>query len=246
MADYETRIRASVPILMFATQKGGVGKTTLTANIAAGFADQGKRVLVVDLDYQGSVSEQLILQGDLKLDDAQSRIDQLLLDTLDARWPREVLRAHSRLDFIPAFYDLERLERHLEYRWAIEDTKDDARYRLARALLSEYVQQRYDIVLIDAPPRMTMGFINGFCTSTHLFVPTVIDFVSVPPLGGLRELFATSYQALIHESNLLESSVHLRTGVLNWLRSTRKRLMRPKGGLKRNFGTIGPCSCVTP
>ena len=109
MADYETRIRASVPILMFATQKGGVGKTTLTANIAAGFADQGKRVLVVDLDYQGSVSEQLILQGDLKLDDAQSRIDQLLLDTLDSRWPREVLRAHSRLDFIPAFYDLARI-----------------------------------------------------------------------------------------------------------------------------------------
>jgi cellulose biosynthesis protein BcsQ len=120
-----------------------------------------------------------------------------LLDTLDARWPREVLRAHSRLDFIPAFYELERLERRLEYRWAIEDTTDDARYRLARALLSDYVQQRYDIVLIDAPPRMTMGFIKGFCTSTHLFVPTVIDFVSVPALGR----FARAFRDLVPSAN---------------------------------------------
>jgi cellulose biosynthesis protein BcsQ len=187
--DYEDRLQKSIPILLFATQKGGVGKTTLTANIAACFADQGKRVLVVDLDYQGSISEQLILQGDLRLDDAQSRIDQLLLDTLDQRWPREILRAHARLHFIPAFYDLERLERQLEYRWAIEDTTDDARYRLARALLSDYVQQHYDIVLLDSPPRMTMGFINGFCTSTNLFVPTVIDFVSVPAVGRFAKAF---------------------------------------------------------
>jgi cellulose biosynthesis protein BcsQ len=195
-SEYQGRLEKSIPIILFATQKGGVGKTTLAANVAACLAHQGKRVLVVDLDYQGSVSEQMILQGDLQIEE-HSRVDQLIQEKLDEGWSREILKAHSNLDFIPAFYSLERLERRIEYRWAMGDTADDVRYRLARALLSDYTQKTYKYVILDAPPRMTLAGINGLCSATHLFVPTLLDFVSVPAVGR----FAKAFRSLVPIAN---------------------------------------------
>lgn len=59
----------------------------------------------------------------------------------------------------------------------------------SRALLSDYVKQTFDIVLIDAPPRMTLGFLNGFCTATHIFVPTVVDYASARAVGHFAHQF---------------------------------------------------------
>jgi chromosome partitioning protein len=188
MADYEVRLAKSIPIVMMAAQKGGVGKSTLTTNVAAAFVQMGKRVLAVDMDYQGTMSAQMTREGDLKLDD-NARVDQLLLEKMHDRWESEILQARRNLLFIPANYNLEMVERREEYRWAIDDTPDDVRYRLARALLSDYVRNNFDIVLIDAPPRMTLGFLNGFCTSTHLFVPTVVDYASARAVGRFAQQF---------------------------------------------------------
>jgi cellulose biosynthesis protein BcsQ len=85
----------------------------------------------------------------------------------------------------------------MEYLWALGDTDDDIRYRLARAILSKYVQTTYARVFIDAPPRMTAGFMNGFCTSTHLFVPMVVDRVSAIAVGT----FAGQYKKLVPKVN---------------------------------------------
>ena len=77
----------------------------------------------------------------------------------------------------------------MEYRWALGTTNDDVRYRLARALLSKDVQDRFDRVLIDAPPRFTLGFVNGFCAATHLYVPTVVDLLSASAVGSFARQF---------------------------------------------------------
>lgn len=188
LADYEVRLAKSIPIVMMAAQKGGVGKSTLTTNVAAAFVQMGKRVLAVDMDYQGTMSAQMTREGDLKLG-GDARVDQLLLEKMHERWESEILQARKNLHFIPANYNLETVERREEYKWAIDDTADDVRYRLARALLSDHVKNNFDIVLIDAPPRMTLGFLNGFCTSTDLFVPTVVDYASARAVGRFAQQF---------------------------------------------------------
>jgi chromosome partitioning protein len=192
MPDYEVRLAKmakSVPIVMMAAQKGGVGKSTLTTNISASLVEMGNRVLAVDMDYQGTMSLQMAREGDLELGN-DARVDQLLRERVHERWQSEILQVRQNLHFIPANYNLETLERREEYRWAIDDTSDDVRYRLARSLLSDYVKTNFDFVLIDAPPRMTLGFLNGFCASTHLFVPTVVDHASARAVGRFAQQFS--------------------------------------------------------
>jgi Mrp family chromosome partitioning ATPase len=63
MPDYIGRLSRSIPVLLFANQKGGVGKTTLATNVAACFAERGERVLVIDLDYQGSATSLMLAQA---------------------------------------------------------------------------------------------------------------------------------------------------------------------------------------
>lgn len=190
MDRYEELLGNSIPIVMMAAQKGGVGKTTLSANLAAAFADAGDRVLAIDLDYQGTMSSQMLLEGRHDVGTELSRVDQLFQDSLPERWFVEILQAKEKLHFLPAFYSLETLERREEYRWAMGETRDDVRYRLARVLLSDHVQKTYKLVIIDAPPRMTLGFINGLCASTHLFVPTLLDPPSANAVGRLAKQFS--------------------------------------------------------
>ena len=64
-------------------------------------------------------------------------------------------------------------------RWLIGDIADDVRLRLARLITSPQVQAAYDLVLIDAPPRTSLGAINALCSSHALLVPTVPDSLSV-------------------------------------------------------------------
>lgn len=188
---YETSMASSIPILLFGNQKGGVGKSTLVSNLAAAFSVKGERVLTVDLDYQGSHSSLAQLQIGAGDEEPESLIDYLFQDELDPNWPKiAIRRVTETLHFIPAFYSFELVERHVEYRWALAATKDDVRYRLARALLARSVQEDYDRILIDAPPRFTLGFVNGFCAATHLYVPTVVDLLSTSAVSSFARQFS--------------------------------------------------------
>lgn len=204
IADYEKLLRNSIPVMMFANQKGGVGKTTLCVNLAAYFARQGEKVLVIDLDYQGSATSLLLAQASERPEEFPSMVDLLFADHLNELWHSAAIqKADDNLDYISCWYSFEKLERQLEFLWAADESLDDVRYRLARAVHSPHVQKTYHRVLIDAPPRMTTGFINGVCASTHLFVPTIVDRVSAIAVGT----FANQYKKLRDSANpLLEFS----------------------------------------
>lgn len=180
----------SIPIILLANQKGGVGKTTLATNLAAYFATKGERTLLIDLDYQGSASGLMLAQAGTRPDDYELFIDLFFEDQLNERILQTAIqRCAENLDFVACWYTFERLERHLEYRWAVGECDDDIRYRLARALLHPHIQRTYQRIIIDAPPRVTTGFVNGVCASTHLIVPTVLDRVSATAVGVFAHQF---------------------------------------------------------
>jgi cellulose biosynthesis protein BcsQ len=120
----------------------------------------------------------------------ESLVDWLFQDVLDSNWPTLAIRkVTDNLHYIPAFYDFELIERRVEYRWALTETSDDVRYRLARTLLSTHVQDTYDRILIDGPPRFTLGFVNGVCAATHLYVPTIVDSLSTSAVSAFARQF---------------------------------------------------------
>src|SRR5262249_47491903 len=102
-------------------------------------------------------------------------------------------------------YELAAIENRvmIEYLLQEDNKEDDGRYRLANLLLNDEVAEDFDIVLIDAPPRLTAATINGFCASTHLLVPTVYDKMSAEAVGTFLEGVRVLKSALNHQIELL-------------------------------------------
>jgi cellulose biosynthesis protein BcsQ len=85
---------------------------------------------------------------------------------------------------VPSFYELARHEDRLLMEWLLGEADDDLRYRLASILHSDSMANQYDLVLIDAPPRLTTGTMNALCASTHLIVPTSFTAISAEPVAN--------------------------------------------------------------
>ena len=169
-------------IFCVANQKGGVGKTTTTVNLAAGLAKVGQRVLMVDLDPQGNATmgsgvdkRQLklslydVLLESATIAEARVKSDKLIeggcsYDILGAN--RELAGAEVEL------VDVERRER-----------------RLKEALAK--VSDEYDFVLIDCPPSLSMLTLNGLCSAHGVIVPMQCEYFA---LEGLTDLVNTIKQ----------------------------------------------------
>lgn len=183
-ADYEGQLDATIPIITLGNLKGGVGKTTIAANLAGELADEGETVLLIDLDFQGSLSSMVF--GEDTRDkrpkgDDLSLASQALLQGQTGQWlvsKVEPTKASPNLFVVPAFYDLARVENRLLVEWLLLESEDDMRYRLHALLQSREVQQKFSIVIIDAAPRMTASTIQALSASTHVLIPTVMDQLS--------------------------------------------------------------------
>ncbi|MDH4982481.1 ParA family protein [Hyphomicrobium sp. D-2] len=212
------QVRMPCPILMFANQKGGVGKSTLVANLAAYFATEGFKVLAIDLDYQGTLTQQMrleqfgpggppfgqaldaktILRDRFRKSDWPTyRINDAIIPATNNLPRLRTDRASGQLFYLANDYELSQVERAVEYHWVLNMLGDDPRYRLAAFLSHAAEVLQLDYVLIDAPPRFTLGFINGMTSSTHLFVPTVVDLSSTRAV----ETFARQFSELAPRIN---------------------------------------------
>ncbi len=180
-------------IVTFALFKGGVGKSHLAANFAAYVSEtHQKPVLLIDLDYQGSLSTFVLAAAGAE--PVGSAVDALFgekarLATLNsnrihlaAHGPETILnggRGLSRAWLVPADYTLAQLESTLLIERVVSDAATiDERYRLAHVLLHPEVRREYGMVIIDTPPRMTLGTVNAFVASHSYVVPTILDRIS--------------------------------------------------------------------
>jgi len=175
--DYQRRMTESIPIIALANLKGGVGKTTLAANLAAWFDAAGERVLLIDLDHQGSLTAMALGADRHRRDPAEPGARKLLL----GEWPAPLTLpgAATNSELIDAATVLQADETRLLFQWMLGASGDDVRYRLAGLLLNPRIQTVYDRVILDTPPRVTLGFVNALAAATHLLIPTQLNALSV-------------------------------------------------------------------
>ncbi len=183
--DYAARMADSIPILALANLKGGVGKTTLSANLAAWFDARGERVLLIDLDYQGSLTA-MATTGERPPRGVPSGAETLLNGQLPQIAP--MAGSESNSGVIDAGYALLNEESRILFHWLLGLTADDVRYRLANLLLQPRLQTLYDRIIIDSPPRVTLGLVNALCAATHLVIPTQLNGLST---DAVRNFLAT-------------------------------------------------------
>ena len=179
----------SIPILCIANLKGGVGKTTLSANIAAHFASSGKSILAIDLDFQGSLSS-LRQQGGHQTIVGKSAANLLIRGELSSEAIGALLtplQGNQNVQILPAYYDLARAENAIMLRWLTSKSSEDIRFQLVKTLHSDQIQKNFQAIVIDCPPRLTTAAIQALCASTHVLVPTVLDGLSAVAVDGFLD-----------------------------------------------------------
>jgi chromosome partitioning protein len=164
-------------IFCIANQKGGVGKTTTTVNLAAGLARIGQRVLVVDLDPQGNAS----MGSGVDKRTLELSVYDVLLEQAGIAQARQRSETGG-YDVLPANRELAGAEVELV---GLENRTT----RLRRALAA--VGQDYDFVLIDCPPSLSLLTLNGLCSAHGVVVPMQCEYFA---LEGLTDLVNTIKQ----------------------------------------------------
>jgi chromosome partitioning protein len=164
-------------IFCIANQKGGVGKTTTTVNLAAGLAQVGQRVLMVDLDPQGNAT---MGSGVDKRQMALSVYDVLLESASVAE--AAVFSEKCGYHVLGANRELAGAE--------VELVEVERREKRLKTALAE-VLDRYDFVLIDCPPSLSMLTLNGLCAAHGVVVPMQCEYFA---LEGLTDLVNTIKQ----------------------------------------------------
>src|SRR5262245_48708980 len=164
-------------VFCIANQKGGVGKTTTTVNLAAGLAKVGQRVLLVDLDPQGNAT----MGSGVDKRSLSLSVYDVLLETasvVESRQRSEV----GGYDVLGANRELAGAEIEL-----VGLERRDQRLRLAL----EAVADQYDMVIIDCPPSLSLLTLNGLCSAHGVIVPMQCEYFA---LEGLTDLVNTIRQ----------------------------------------------------
>lgn len=195
-------------IISLANLKGGVGKTTMAANLGAALAAEGLRVLLIDFDHQSSLTNLCLLPGERdEVKRSRCYIDNVFSGSGDfAALNRCVTllktqTGSGQLYLAPVreefFADL---ENQLMTRWHSGQTTEDVRFRLRGALHTPELRDHYDAVIIDCPPRLTTGSINALAASDYVLIPVLLEDTSaeaVPRiLGWLKRFQMTACEEL--------------------------------------------------
>lgn len=212
------RLRPGKPqVLAVFNHKGGTGKTTTSVQIAAGLADKGARVLLVDTDGQGNVATSLALSSERSL---------YHVIVMGLSLEQAVIEARPNLDVLPSNETLAAAELYL----AGQKRRDRV---LAQRL--ERARELYDYVIVDCSPSLSLMNQNALAFADAVLCPVACDYLS---LVGVRQVLRTIKQV----NRILGHAVTL-WGVLPTQFDTRARICREAlETLRQNFGDV----CLSP
>lgn len=166
-------------VIAIANQKGGVGKTTTTVNLGIGLVNEGKKVLLIDCDAQGSLTESLGYQNPDKLEVTLSTLMQKAIEEQPIADGEGILHHKEGVDLVPANIELSGMETALVNIMSRE-----------RALKNyiDTVKNNYDYVLIDCTPSLGMLTINSLAAADEVMIPVQAHYL---PAKGLEQLITT-------------------------------------------------------
>ena len=149
-------------VIAIANQKGGVGKTTTTSNLGIGLARIGKKVLLIDMDAQGSLTASMGYREPDELETSLANILDLLMNDENIEIQKGILHHEENIDLMPGNIELSGLEVML--------VNVMNRERVLQQYI-ELVKEQYDYVLIDCMPSLGMLTINAFACADSILIP---------------------------------------------------------------------------
>lgn len=169
-------------ILAIANQKGGVGKTTTSVNLAAAMATTGKKILLVDMDPQGNAT----MGSGVDKHEIEYTAHEIMLDSMQTK---QVLHRSEQggFDVLPSNGDLTAAEVEL-----MDAKMRDRRLRLAL----EQVRGDYDYILIDCPPSLSMLTVNALVAADGVLIPMQCEYYALEGLSALLNTIEKIREAL--------------------------------------------------